>query len=232
MRFTPAALAFGLLMLAALALAHLLAPRPAPESARPHLPTLIPKQFGAWRQVESLQTIMPAANIESEVLAARLFDQLEQRIYINDAGEQVMLVAGYGSKQSGTLKAHRQEVCYQSQGSEIRDLAHGILRLSGGSIPVTRMVAVKPRRIEPVTYWFTLNDRALVSQTDWLRTQLASGLLQGHVPDGMLMRVSSLSTSPDTAVAFLLHERFVRELADAVPPGQRWRLVGRASGAE
>ena len=94
---------------------------------------------------------------------------------------------------------------------------------AGRSIPVTRMVAVRADRIEPVTYWFTMGDRVVLGRAERLETQLASGL-RGRVLDGMLVRVSSLS--PDARQAFASQQSFATALFSAMPPATAARFVG------
>src|SRR5205814_1223827 len=107
-------------------------------------------------------------------------------------GERVMLTIAHGGDQSDALKAHRQEICYAAQGFEIHGLEHGNAAIAGRVIPVTRFVGIERDRVEPVTYWFTMGDRVVLGRAQRLRVQLASGLA-GRIPDGMLVRVSSLS---------------------------------------
>jgi EpsI family protein len=145
------------------------------------------------------------------------------RSYVNSAGEQMMLTIAYGGDQSDALKAHRQEVCYTAQGFTIHGLAHGDLSAAGRTIPVTRMLAVRGERSEPVTYWFTMGERVVRGRLERLNVQLASGLA-GRIPDGMLVRVSSIST--DVAPAFDAQQKFVAALLAAMPEAHAARVAG------
>ena len=137
-----------------------------------------------------------------------------------------MLLVAYGGEQNDALKAHRQEGCYASQGFEIRDLHVDRLAIDGRSVPVTRMQAVRGERSEPVTYWFTMGDRVVMSRMERLGVQLSEGRA-GRVPDGLLVRVSSLSTDPQEA--FRIQEAFLQSMITALPEGMRWRFVGRGA---
>jgi EpsI family protein len=148
------------------------------------------------------------------------------RTYVNSQGERVMLTIGYGGDQSDALKVHRQEVCYEGQGFEIRGVVHGDLSLWGKTIPVTRILAVRGTRSEPVTYWFTMGDRVVLGRLERLMVQLSYGL-SGRIPDGMLVRVSNLSTNP--ARAFETHEEFTAALLGAMRRGDVQRLLGSVS---
>ena len=155
----------------------------------------------------------------------RLYSQVVSRTYVDARGERVMLVVAYGGEQSDALKAHRQEVCYAAQGFEIRNVLNENLRFGEKTIPVTRVVAVRGARSEPVTYWFTMGDRVVLSRLERLAVQLRFGL-SGRIPDGMLVRVSSISSIP--AQAFNGQEEFISALLEGMRRGDVHRLLGSA----
>src|SRR6185369_6497094 len=123
----------------------------------------------------------------------RLYGQVVARTYVNSQGERMMLTVAYGGDQSDALKAHRQEVCYRAQGFDVSRIESARVKAAGRDVPVTRMFAVRGERAEPVTYWFTMGDRVVRGRLERLRVQVESGLA-GRIPDGMLVRVSSLSS--------------------------------------
>ena len=189
------------------------------------LERVVPERFGEWRVDAGLAPIPPAPDVQAKL--DRLYGQVLSRTYVNAAGERVMLTVAYGGDQSDALKVHRQEVCYEAQGFEIRGLAHGTLAAPGRDIPVTRMLAVRGDRSEPVTYWFTMGDRVVLGRLERLRVQLAEGL-HGRVPDGLLVRVSSLSADPHAAYA--TQAGFVEALLAAMPAPSATRLAGAREG--
>jgi exosortase B len=188
------------------------------------LQAILPAAFGDWRLDPALAPIAPTPDVQARL--DRLYDAIAARTYVNSAGERMMLTVAYGGDQSDALKAHRQEVCYSAQGFSISGLERGRLAAAGRSIPVTRFVAVHGARSEPVTYWFTMGDRVVLGRLERLRVQLAAGFA-GRVPDGMLVRVSSLSRDPRAAYA--AQRGFVASLLAAMPAGARERLVGKRS---
>ena len=185
------------------------------------LEEVVPATFGDWHIDPAVVPVPPSADVQAKL--DRLYSQVVNRAYVNDAGEMVMLTIAYGGDQSDALKAHRQEKCYSAQGFDVRALEHGRLETAGRSIPVTRMVAVRGDRVEPVTYWFTMGERVVLGRVERLRAQLASGL-RGHMMDGMLVRVSSLS--PDAAGAFATQRSFATSLFSAMPAAAATRFVG------
>ena len=187
------------------------------------LERVVPATFGDWHIDPSIVPVPPSADVQAKL--DRLYSQVVNRAYVNDAGEMVMLTIAYGGDQSDALKAHRQEKCYSAQGFEVHALEHGRLDAAGRSIPVTRMVAVRGDRVEPVTYWFTMGERVVLGRVERLRAQLASGL-RGHMMDGMLVRVSSLSSASDAAGAFVTQQSFATALFSAIPAAAAARFVG------
>lgn len=191
--------------------------RPAPD-----LEQVIPSQFGDWRIDADVVAVAPTPDVQANL--NRLYRQVVSRTYVNSRGERMMLVVAHGGDQSDALKAHRQEACYAAQGFDIRAVEHGTLSTAGRTIPVTRMLAVKGDRAEPVTYWFTMGDRVVLGRGERLRVQLENGLA-GRIPDGMLVRVSSLSREPRAALAS--QQSFIAAIVGALPAGEASRFVGR-----
>ena len=185
---------------------------------------LVPQAFGDWSIDPTLAPIPPTAEVQAKL--DRIYSQTLSRSYVNSRGEQMMLTVAYGGDQSDALKAHRQEVCYTAQGFTIHGLEHGSLSAAGRTIPVTRMLAVRGERSEPVTYWFTMGERVVRGRLERLQVQLASGLA-GRIPDGMLVRVSSISS--DVEPAFGAQQAFVAALLAAMPAADAARVIGAAA---
>jgi EpsI family protein len=185
------------------------------------LDSMVPPAFGDWSIDPAIVPVAPTAEVQAKL--DRIYSQTVSRTYVNSRGEHMMLTVAYGGDQSDALKAHRQEVCYTAQGFTIHDLQGAELALGGASIPVTRMVAVRDDRVEPVTYWFTMGDRVVRGRLERLAVQLREGFA-GRIPDGMLVRVSSISSDP--AGAYAAQQAFVTELLAAMPASGRARLAG------
>jgi EpsI family protein len=184
----------------------------------------VPPAFGDWRIDPDVVQVTPAPDVQANL--DRLYRQIVSRTYVNGQGERMMLTIAHGGDQSDALKAHRQEACYAAQGFEIRSLAHGELSTAGRTILVTRMHAVRGDRSEPVTYWFTMGDRVVLGRAERLRVQVENGLA-GRIPDGLLVRVSSLSN--DAPRAYAAQQSFVAALMGATSPNQVARFLGAAA---
>jgi EpsI family protein len=200
-------------------------PRAKLADTRPafDLERAVPKQFGVWRLDESVVPLPPSP--DQQRVLDEIYDQILSRTYINDKGERVMVSMTYGSKQNQQLRAHRQEVCYAAQGFKISRLEHPLLPLGGGTVSSTRMVATQGARVEPVTYWFTTGDAVVRTYMERELAQLKY-TLSGYVPDGYLVRLSSLTTDADGA--FRTQIDFANELFRHLDPELRRRLTGAA----
>jgi len=186
------------------------------------LEAAIPAQFGNWRTSGEMSPVQP----DPEALAKldRIYSQVLSRTYVDSINRRVMLSIAYGGDQrSDRMQAHRPEYCYAAQGFEVRPVRDDDLATESGSIPVRRLLAQRNARREPITYWITVGDRAARPGLERKLAQLRFGLT-GIVPDGMLVRVSSLES--DTPSGYDLHDRFVRDLLDSLSPLARARLLG------
>ena len=194
-----------------------------PTAAAFDLERAVPAAFAGWSIDPDVAPMAIAPDVEANL--ARLYRQVVARTYVNAAGERMMLTVAHGGDQSDALKAHRQEACYRAQGFAIHGLGHGALIASGRSIDVTRFLARRADRTEPVTYWFTMGERVVLGRLERLRVQLENGL-RGRVPDGLLVRVSSLDA--DAEHAYAAQAEFMAALVAAVPERHVARLAGAA----
>jgi EpsI family protein len=211
------------LMITASLAAPLLEPVRA-EGPSLQLESMVPRAFGDWSIDPEIVPVPLTADVQAKL--DRIYSQTVSRTYVNAAGEHMMLTVAYGGDQSDALKAHRQEVCYTAQGFTIHDLHADELAVMGGSIPVARMLAIRDERSEPVTYWFTMGDRVVRGRLERLAVQLREGFA-GRIPDGMMVRVSSISTDPGAAYA--AQQAFVAALLASMPPAERARFAGAAA---
>jgi EpsI family protein len=188
------------------------------------LERMIPKRFGGWTVDDSVAPLTPDET-QKELIAA-LYDQTLARTYVNDAGQRVMLSIAYGGDQSKQLQLHLPEVCYVAQGFDMVKDQQGDLATRYGQVPVKRLVMRQNARNEPITYWVTIGDKAVMSGLGQKYQRFVYGLT-GKIPDGMLVRVSTIGA--DDAAAYGLQARFVNQMLDALAPRDRTRLLGAAT---
>lgn len=191
------------------------------------LEAAVPSSFAGWRIDPTQLPVAPTPEVEASL--ARLYRQVVGRTYVNDAGESMMLTVAHGGDQSDALKAHRQEVCYRAQGFAVGGIERARITTGRREIPVTRFHAIRGDRSEPVTYWFTMGDHVVIGRLERLREQIAFGL-RGRVPDGLLVRVSSIDADP--ARAHAAQDAFLAALLSAADSRSAVRLAGSPSRQE
>lgn len=189
------------------------------------LDTVFPRRFGDWAEDtrQPVQLVSP----DTQAMLDKIYNQILSRTYVDSKGDRIMLSVAYGGDQSDATRAHRPEVCYPAQGFQVTASSEGLVKLDGGgSLPVRRLATVQGNRFEPLTYWVIVGEKVALSGTQQKLAQLSYGL-RGVVPDGMLVRVSSIDK--DTARALTLQEEFLKVMAGALDAAWRARVVGAAS---
>jgi EpsI family protein len=215
-------------MLVAAALALTLAPRKVDVSGGAFdLGALVPGELGGWREVRSpfVQVdLTPRRDGEdAERTTDSPYDQTVMRTYARADGATIMLALAYGSRQRQEVKIHRPELCYVAQGFAVsRKNFVPLVFKDGNAVTATRLVAHNDRRVEPVTYWIRIGDEIAMSAVQSRLAILREGL-RGRIPDGILVRVSSVHPpgTGDLDGAYRLHEEFLRELLSVVGPSGR-----------
>jgi EpsI family protein len=218
-----ASVVLGIAMAATSALTGALTPRQkvATVQDRFDLESIVPKQFGAWRVDNSVVPLTPDET-QKEMIAV-LYDQTLARTYVNDQGQRVMLSIAYGGDQSKQLQLHLPEVCYVAQGFQMLKEDQGELPTHYGNVPIKRLVARQNARNEPITYWVKVGDKAVMSGLGQKYQRFLYGL-SGKIPDGMLVRVSTIEADENNA--YRVQDRFVNQMLDALTPRDRARLLG------
>lgn len=184
--------------------------------------SLVPMQVANW----SAQDIGdPYALNQEGSLAARLYNQMVSRLYLNaGSGAQVMVLLAYGAKQNDDLQLHRPEVCYPAFGYDLRENKADRLTLSGGAvIPIRRLIAEREDESQYIAYWSRLGE-FLPQDGGEQRTARFRNALQGIVPDGMLCRFSMAARSPADAWAAL--DGLVGDLLTATRADRRAVFIG------
>ena len=211
-------------LLAAAFLAHVLTPRNL--MARTHdafdIDQHIPHAFGDWKPLTGLNAIAPPRPTELE---REIYSQEVSRAYVDGDGHVIMLLIAYGESQSDQLQLHHPEVCYTAQGFRVSRTTASKLQYSPDAppLPLTRLVAKREERLEPISYWMRVGYD--VSNSNWTRQALKLEYgLRGWIPDGALFRVSTIGMPVDAS--FKLQDKFIGDLLTAVSPDTRAFMVG------
>jgi EpsI family protein len=215
-------------LLAAAALAYVMTPHRL--MARTHeafnIDEHVPRGFGEWSPLPGVQAIKPPP----DGLEAEIYNQEIARAYVDKEGHVVFFIVAYGESQSDRLQLHHPEVCYTAQGFRVTRPATSKFEWSPSAppIPLTRLVATREDRIEPISYWMRVGYD--VSNSNWARQGLKLEYgLRGWIPDGALFRVSTIGLPQD--MSFKLQDKFIRDLLNAVTPETRTFMVGDPSKA-
>ncbi|MCB1985670.1 MAG: EpsI family protein [Burkholderiales bacterium] len=213
----------GLTMVLAAALTTAMTPTTKIADLRDtvNLESLIPSSFNDWRIDTSIIPLQVDPKTQAQL--DKLYNQVLSRTYVNSDGVRVMLSVAYGGDQSDHLSLHKPEVCYLAQGFEIKQNIAGEIATPYGNLPGRHLLAVRGNRNEPITYWVTIGDKAVLSGINQKIQQIRYGL-SGNVPDGMLVRVSTLGANIDQA--YQAQEFFIQDMLLSMDGAARNRLIG------
>jgi EpsI family protein len=195
--------------------------QPDGHQATINLETIIPREFDQWKI--DLATAAIVVNPDDKSLLNKIYNQTISRTYINNKGEQVMLSIAYGRDQSSDLHVHRPEICYATSGFDISDMTKTFVDTSIGRIPVMHLVAKQGNRNEPITYWIRVGDSLTRGWFEQKFAAIAYGL-SGKAPDGLLLRVSTISNNEQES--YRVQQAFLAALLPAVRSEDRYWLVG------
>jgi EpsI family protein len=191
------------------------------------LEEMIPDQFGDWKIDPVMMPIQVSPDVQAQL--DKIYNQTLARTYINSRGERIMLSIAYGGDQTDSLSVHLPEGCYGGQGFAIQEKSSGYLHTLFGGISVARLVATKGSRVEPITYWIVSAGKA--SGSAWeIKLAKMTYSLRGSVPDGMLIRISSISG--DSKDAYALQSQFSEAMLLSLTPENRKRMIGSAGPKE
>lgn len=193
----------------------------ADSGPRVDLETLFPREFGDWQVDSRTPVVLPSPELQAKLDA--IYNQVLSRTYVNAKGDRVMLSVAYGGDQSDGTSAHRPEVCYPAQGFQILGNEVGTIDLDGRQMPVKRLQSRLGPRYEPITYWIVVGDKVVTSGTQQKLAQLRYGM-RGQIPDGMLVRISSIGADPKAAYA--LQAGFVNDMVRSIEQERRARITG------
>lgn len=182
------------------------------------LKDLVPEVLGNWSFVATSGLVLPP----KDQLRDTIYSQLLTHVYQRDDGAVVMLLIAYSAAQDGVIQVHRPETCYPASGYRlVKNVAHDV-PIAGPTQPRGRyIVAENSLRREQLIYWTRLGHYFPMRWSEQ-RIAVARENLAGRIPDGVLVRMSTL----DTGDARTLLDDFSRVLFAAVPPQMKKVLVG------
>lgn len=211
----------GLMVVGAL-LAALLKPTVllAEQEASIDLARVVPSKIGEWRMVSDGNGLI--VDPGQRELIETIYTETINRAYRDSDGYMVMLSIAYGKDQRDALQVHRPEICYPAQGFVLIDKQRATLAPRG--IPVTRLQTRMGNRYEPVSYWTMIGEQPYSGGIAKKLYEVRYGLA-GLIPDGMLVRISSIDR--DAEMAYEKQQEFALAMIAALPPDLRSRFAGR-----
>jgi len=190
-----------------------------------NLETLIPQHFGNWTQDEKVVQLLVTPELQKVI--EETYSQTLSRTYVNAQGDRIMLSVAYGGTHGEGMQTHRPEICYPAQGFRVvHDTETSVLQTKLGPLQVRRLAAEQGPRHEPITYWVVVGSH----QTGFgLGMKLAQMryTLTGVIPDGMLVRVSSIGR--DDQAAYAEQDDFMQAMLGAIKPADREHIFGQSS---
>ena len=192
-----------------------------PLLGKTKLESLMPNRIGRWTYETSSGLVLPPRDQLSE----RIYDELVTRVYTAPDGTGVMLLIAYSGSQDGMLQVHRPEVCYPASGYQLTETREHDIPISPKfTLPTRFIVAEGFSRTEQLIYWTRIGPSF---PTGWLgqRGAVIEQNMQGKIPDGVLVRISTIADNNGAAAAVL--DSFAKELIVSVPDKARQALVGR-----
>lgn len=218
-----ALLAFGLMLLSAACAAWLRPTQHLTEhKPKVDLERIFPTKFSDWRQEQSGPVLLVSP--DQQEWLTKIYSQTLTRTYVNGVGARIMLSVAYGGDQSDATRAHRPDVCYPAQGFSVRENRDVTLVIDDTRLPVRRMVAQQSHRVEPLTYWIMVGTLPARSGTEQKLAQLRYGI-HGLIPDGMLVRVSSIDDNPNRGMQ--LQTDFLTKLYLSADESTRTTIFGK-----
>lgn len=227
MRISARNLVVMAMMLLSAGLGAALRPKIFTADERPpiDLKAMVPTSFGDWQ--EQLNVTAQIIDPTQKETLDRIYSQILTRTFVNSQGYRVMLSLAYGKNQSKSLELHLPDVCYPAQGFSVADTKKSRLHILGKSVPITRLETNLGQRYEPVTYWTLVGDTITKSALEKRLVEIRYAVT-GRIPDGILVRVSSIDRNPENA--FAIQQRFATELIQYISPEDRNRFVGTLNG--
>lgn len=190
------------------------------------LEAMFPQSFGDWSVDTTMPVILPAPDLQAKLDA--IYNQVLARTYVNKSGYRVMLSVAYGGDQSDGTSVHRPEVCYPAQGFQILDNRKVTLNIGGREVQARVLNSRMGQRYEPILYWMVIGDRTATTSLELKLAQVRFGL-HGRIPDGLLLRASSIDREPAAALEQQLE--FWRQMSNHLDPARQARVFGGVGAA-
>lgn len=221
-------LLFGGMLLATAGAAILAKPG---VSARPNNLTprafarAIPSRIGRYHRRATDEIVLPDRDSDS----LTVYQQYVARTYAAPGLLPISMLIAYGAAQDYTLQVHRPESCYPPAGFAL-STSHRLTlpgELGVPAIPAVTLTAHRIDRNDRLLYWTRVGD-AFPDSLWRQRWVTMRALLGRHVPDGVLVRLSTADEGPEALAALI---GFNALLLASIASTVRGLLLGSVSPA-
>ena len=198
------------------ALAQTLVPRTNLDLfGRTKLEALIPEKIGPWSFETASGLVVPP----KDDLKDQLYSQVLTRVYSAPNLPSIMLLLAQSPVQNGILQLHRPEVCYPFGGYKLSPIIDHNIRIEPDTVVESRLLtASSADRTEQLLYWTRIGHSNPGTWWDE-RMAVAGANLKGIIPDGILVRISTIA--PDRSVVSALDTFTQAMFASLRPPDRR-----------
>ncbi len=165
----------------------------------------IPAKVGGWTAEKSSEVVLAAPDETSD----KLYQNLETRIYLGAELPAIMFLCAYSNVQKNDVQVHRPEVCYPASGYPITKNVAEKITVGNQDINARFLIADRGGLREMILYWTRVGKSFPV---DWRsqRIEMAKANLSGKIPDGVLLRVSTIMEEERSARKLLM--QFIEQL--------------------
>jgi EpsI family protein len=196
----------------------------APRRTAPALPLGgldrgIPERIGPYRHHSDAGVVAPLRGQLSE----RLYDGYVARTYVALGEAPIMLLIAYGRVQDSQFQLHRPESCYPAFGYELGASQAVEIPLADRVIDGITLTASRQGVNEQLLYWTRIGPSFPTGF--WSeRAVILRDALSGGIPDGALVRLSTVSDDAVAATTTLAN--FNRMMMQNIGPIARACLLG------
>ena len=180
----------------------------------------VPKDVGPWKFETKSGLVLPPV----DPLTDQIYSDIVTRVYVSEKAPPVMMLIAYSNTQNGMLQLHRPEVCYPASGFKLTETVIESIVINPKTQLATRHFSAEgASRNEQVLYWTRIGSEL---PTGWLeqRAAVVRANLRGVIPDGILVRLSTIA--PDYNAARPVLNAFTGALVDSLNAPARKLLVG------
>ncbi|EGD60016.1 methanolan biosynthesis EpsI [Novosphingobium nitrogenifigens DSM 19370] len=163
------------------------------------LDRVLPRRVPPYVEAGTSDLIAP---VDSD-LAALTYSDILMRLYRRDDAAPIMLLVACGAGREPGLAVHRPEECYPAFGydvSPLRPVPMGTPLPPG--MTATFFTARRDDRVEHVLYWVRLG-AGFPASNRAQRLAVARENLRGRLPEGVLLRVSTIGGEASVALEAL-----------------------------